>query len=145
MTKPNGATALMLAAGMDSGTAESRRGIALIDFGKVETDNQVLPAVTAAFNLSDEINAANQAGDTALHTAVTHRYETVIRFLANHGADVNPKNNAALAPLAVLMTQGKAAKQVVLASASSASSGSESPVDYTVGIAALLRKLGATE
>jgi ankyrin repeat protein len=145
MTMPNGATALMLAAGMDSSAIENRRGIALIDFGKVETDNQVLPAVAAAFNLSGEVGAANQAGDTALHAAVTHHYETVVRFLADHGADVNARNKAGLTPLAVLMTKSKEVKQVVLASASSASSGSESPVDYTVRIAELLRKLGATD
>jgi ankyrin repeat protein len=145
MTMPNGATALMLAAGMDSSTTENRRGIALIDFGKVETDNQVQPSVTIAFDLSGEVNAANQAGDTALHAAVTHRYESVIRFLASHGADVNTKNKGGLTPLAVLMTQSKAAKPVVVASSSSAGSGSDSPVDYTVRIASLLRKLGATE
>ena len=145
MTMPNGATALMLAAGMDSATTENRRGIAVIDFGRVETDNQVLPSVTAAFNLNREVIAANQAGDTALHAAVTHRYESVIRFLADHGADVNAKNKGGLTPLAMLITQGKAAKQVVLASASSASSAGESSVDYTVRIAALLRGLGASE
>src|SRR5579859_7828690 len=36
ITMPNGATPLMLAAGMDSGLEESRRGINIIDFGKVE-------------------------------------------------------------------------------------------------------------
>ncbi len=142
---PNGATALMLAAGMGSGIAESRRGIALIDFGKVETDNQVLPAVTTAFNLSGGVTAANQAGDTALHAAATHRYETVIRFLAEHGADVNARNKGGRTPLAVLTAQSKAPKQVVLASASSAGSGSDSPADYTVQIAELLRNFGATE
>ena len=145
MAMPNGATALMLAAGMDSSTTETRRGIALIDFGKVETDIQVLPTVTAAFNLSGETNAANQTGDTALHAAVTHRYETVIEFLAGHGADVNAKNKGGLTPLAALLTKGKGAKAVVLASASSASSDGESPVDYTARRAALLRKLGGTE
>lgn len=145
ITMPNGATALMLAAGMGSGTTESRRGIALIDFGKVETDNQVLPAVTTAFDLSGEVNAANQAGDTALHAAATHRYETVIRFLAERGANVNARNKGGRTPLAVLTAQSKAPKQVVLASASSAGSGSDSPADYTVHIAELLRNFGATE
>lgn len=145
MTMPKGATALMLAAGMDSDTAESRRGIAVIDFGRVETDDQVLPAVTAAYNLGGDINAANHAGDTALHAAVTHRYESVIRFLADRMADVNAKNKDGLTPLAVLMSRGKVAKPVVLASASNASSDSGSLVDYTARIAALLHQLGATE
>ena len=111
----------------------------------METDDQVLPAVTAAYNLSGDINAANHAGDTALHAAVTHRYESVIRFLAEHRADVNAKNKDGLTPLAVLMSRGKVAKPVVLASANNASSDSRSLVDYTARIAALLHKLGATE
>ncbi len=144
-TMPNGATALMLAAGMGSGTIENRRGIAVIDFGKVETDGQVLPVVTAAFNLSGQVNAANLAGETALHAAVTHHYDSVIRFLTDHDADVNAKNKRGQTPLAALMLQSKGAKPVILASASSASSATESPVDYTARIAALLRELGATE
>jgi ankyrin repeat protein len=145
VTMPNGDTALMLAAGMASGTVESRRGIALIDFGRVETDTQVLPTVTAAFNLSGEINAANQAGDTALHAAVSHRYEAVVRFLADHGADVNAKNKGGLTPLAALTTGSKSAKPVVLASADRVIYGDEFTADSAVRIAALLRKLGATE
>lgn len=145
VTMPNGDTALMLAAGMASGTVESRRGIALIDFGRVETDAQVLPTVSAAFNLSGEVNATNQAGDTALHAAVSHRYEAVVRFLADHGADVNAKNNGGRTPLAVLMTGGKAGKPVVLASADRAIYGDEFAAGATVRLAALLRQLGATE
>jgi ankyrin repeat protein len=146
LTMPNGDTALMLAAGMDSGTEEDRRGINIIDFGKVETDKQVLPTVIAAFNLSGAVNAANQTGETALHAAVTHRYETVIRFLVDHGADVNAKNKAGVTPLAMVNASMETARQhQVLASAGNASSGSGPPVDDTTRIAALLRKLGATE
>lgn len=146
LNMPNGATALMLAAGMDSGIEEDRRGINLIDFGKLETDSQVLPAVTAAFNLSGEVNAVNKTGDTALHAAVTHSYESVIRFLADHGADVNLKNKAGLTPLAMLKASIELNRQhVVLATASSAGFASEAPVDRTGRIAALLRQLGATE
>jgi uncharacterized protein len=145
MTMPNGATALMLAAGMDSGTGEDRRGIALIDFGKVETDSQVLPAVTAAFNLSGEVTAVNQVGDTALHAAVTHHYGSVIQFLADQGADVNVKNKKGLTPLASLLAEKKTGKQIVLASASGVNSYSGTPAQEIGRIAALLRKLGATE
>ena len=90
-TMPNGATAQMLAAGMDTGPTETRRGIALIDFGKVETDSQVLLTVKVAFELGGDINSANQKGETALRAAISHRYQTVFQFLADHGADVNAK------------------------------------------------------
>src|SRR5207245_2438861 len=42
LTMPNGADAVMLAAGMGSGRTASRRGIAVIDFGKVEPESRVL-------------------------------------------------------------------------------------------------------
>jgi ankyrin repeat protein len=151
MTMPNGATALMLAAGMDSSVTENRRGIATIDFGKVETTDQALPAVTAAFDLSGEVSAVNKTGDTALHAAAFHQYETVIQFLADRGADVNVKNKAGKTPLFELRKGSEAAKTIVLASASSASSasaansGSEPPGDKVLRIESLLRKLGARE
>jgi ankyrin repeat protein len=144
-TMPNGATALMLAAGMDTSPTETRRGIALIDFGKVETDTQVLPTVKTAFELSGETNAANEKGATALHAAVNHRYETVIQFLADRGADVNAKDNSGLTPLAALVTDSKKSKQLAVAAPTNASSGSEPPADYTGRIVVLLHKLGATD
>jgi ankyrin repeat protein len=148
MTMPNGSTALMLAAGMDSPVTENRRGIATIDFGKLETTDQALSAVTAAFDLGGEVSAVNKAGDTALHSAAYHQYETVIPFLADHGADLNVKNKAGQTPLFVLGKGSEAAKTIVLSSASSASaanSGSEAPADKVLRIQALLRQLGAKE
>jgi uncharacterized protein len=142
MTMPNGATALMLAAGMDSSVTENRRGIATIDFGKVEGTDQALPAVAAAFDLGSEVTAVSKTGDTALHAAAFHQYETVIQFLADRGADVNVKNKAGQTPMFELAKGSEAAKSVVL---SSASSGSEPPADKVLRIEALLRKLGARE
>lgn len=139
---PNGATALMLAAGMDSSATENRRGIATIDFGKVETSDQALPAVTAAFDLGGEASGVNKAGDTALHAAAFHQYETVIQFLADRGADVNAKNKAGQTPLFALGKGREAARTIVL---SSANSGSEAPADRVLQIEALLRKLGARD
>jgi uncharacterized protein len=145
MTMPNGATALMLAAGMDSPVTEDRRGIAIIDFGKVETADQALSGVTAAFELGGEISATNKTGDTALHAAAFHQYETVIQFLADHGADVSAKNKAGQTPLFVLTKGSEAAKSVILSSASGANSGSEPAADKVLRVEALLRKLGAKE
>jgi ankyrin repeat protein len=143
-TMPNGATALMLAAGMDSSVTENRRGIAIIDFGKMETSDQALSAVTAAFDMGGEVSAVNKAGDTALHAAAIHQYDTVIQFLADRGAGVNVKNKAGQTPLLALKKGSDAAKSVVLSSASGANSG-EPPADRALRIEALLRKLGAKE
>ena len=145
MTMPDGASALMLAAGMDSPVTENRRGIAVIDFGKLETTDQALPAVTAALDLGGEVSAVNQKGDTALHAAAFHHYETVIQFLADRGADVNVKNKAGQTPLFVVAKGKEAAKSIVLSSASAANSGNEPPADKVLRIETLLRKLGARE
>ena len=60
----------MLAAGMDSGTGEDRRGINVIDFGKVETVEQAMPTLTAACDLGGEVSA------TALDAATFRRFCT---------------------------------------------------------------------
>ena len=147
ITMPNGATPLMLAVGMGTSFEESRRGINVIDFGKVEPESQVLEAVKTAFELSGDVNAANQAGDTALHTAAAWGHATVVQFLADHGAQINAKNKAGLTPLTALLAPAK--RKYQLASAAAASGGdsaSEDPAQAArLRTAALLRKLGATE
>ncbi len=117
----------------------------MIDFGKVEPESQVLEAVKTAFNLSGDVNAANQAGDTALHAAASWGHETVVQFLADHGAQVNAKNKSGLTPLAALSAPAKRKYQLA-AAASGGDSASEDPAEAArLRTAALLRKLGATE
>ncbi len=146
LTMPNGATPLMLAAGMGSGFERSRRGIAVIDFGKVEPETQVLEAVKTAFNLSGDVNATNQAGDTALHSAAAWGYDTVVQFLADHGAELNAKNKSGLTPLAVLSAPAKRKYQLAAASAGGGDVASEDPAQAKrLRTTALLRKLGATD
>ena len=75
LTMRDGTTALMLATGAGSGNNATRRGIAVIDGGVVEPESAVLAAVAAALDLGADVNAANQAGDTALHAAAGTRAE----------------------------------------------------------------------
>jgi ankyrin repeat protein len=147
LTMPDGATALMLAAGMGSPTNESRRGINVIDFGKLEPESEVLPAVIAVFNAGGDINATNKAGDTALHAAVNHRYESVIQFLADHGADVNARNKADLTPLGALLTRRIGGEKPTASTTSGAatSGGAIGDEPTSQRIASLLRKLGASD
>ena len=148
LTMPNAATPLMLAAGMGSIANESRRGIAVIDFGKVEPESRVLEAVTAAVSLGADVNAANQTGDTALHSAASQGYDSVVQFLADHGAEVNVKNKRGLTPLAAALTAGGRRRRAaaVAADANGADlTGVPSPDITHQSTAALLRKLGATE
>jgi ankyrin repeat protein len=138
----------MLAAGMGSSFEESRRGINIIDFGKVEPESQVLEAVKTAFDLSGDVNAANQAGDTALHASAAWGHETVIQFLADHAAQINAKNKSGLTPLAVVSAPAK--RKYQLAGAAAAASGGDSASEDPAQLArqraaALLRKLGAAE
>jgi uncharacterized protein len=148
LTMPDGATALMLAAGMDSPTNEDRRGINVIDFGKLEPESKVLPAVMAALDTGNSsVNAANSAGDTALHAAVTHRYETIIQFLAERGADVNARNKKGQTPLGLLAARrigGERPTTSTLAGAG-ASGGAIADEPASQRIAALLRMLGAMD
>ena len=144
---PNGATPLMLAAGMGSSRNASRRGIAVIDFGKVEPEDRVLAAVKAAVELGEEVNATNQAGDTALHSAAALGYDTVVQFLADNGAQINAKNKRGLTPLGALTTLGRGGRGRPAADANGADlTGIDAPVAPAhASTAALLRKLGATQ
>jgi uncharacterized protein len=146
VTMPDGATALMLAAGADSPTNADRRGINVIDFGKVEPETKVLPVVEAAWNANATMAGSDNAGNTALHAAVTHRYATVVQFLVEHGADVNARNKAGKTPLALLETpQRTVEKPTIVVTTSTASSGRESADESAERIAALLRKQGAKQ
>ncbi|HEY7390641.1 MAG TPA: ankyrin repeat domain-containing protein [Bryobacteraceae bacterium] len=147
LTMPDGATALMLAAGADSPTNSDRRGINVIDFGKVEPETKVLPVVEAAWNASANVIASDNKGNTALHAAVTHRYPTVVQFLVDHGADANARNKAGQTPLMLLQNpQRTVEKPTAVVTASAASSGKQ-PADESTSerIAALLREHGAKQ
>jgi uncharacterized protein len=145
LTMPDGATALMLAAGAGSRNNEDRRGINVIDFGKVEPESKVLPSLQIAWSTTSDINASDKQGNTALHAAVTHRYATVVQFLLDHGA-VSVRNQAGKTPLDLLESpQRPTEKPVAAASSGATSSGSEVAEDSTERIATMLRKLGATQ
>jgi ankyrin repeat protein len=99
LTMPNGATPLMLAAGMNSTNNASRRGVRVVDFGKVEPESQALETVKAVLDRGGDVNATTVAGDTALHGAAAMGYNTVIQLLVDRGAPLNAKNKRGLTPL----------------------------------------------
>jgi ankyrin repeat protein len=141
-TMNDGATALMLAAGMGSSPTDDRRGIATIDFGKVEPESRVLEAVKVAIELGADVNVTNQTGHTALHSAAVLGHTTVVQFLADHGALLNVKNKLGQTPLAALLS-GTARNRYAPAAgvdATGVDAPRETPYPSTV---ALLRKLGA--
>ena len=146
LTMPNGATPLMLAVGMGSSNRANRRGIAVIDFGKIEPESQVLEAVAAALEAGGDVNATNQAGDTALHSAAAQGYDTVIQFLADHGAQVNAKNKRGQTPLAALLAgNARGRGRAPFAVADPDSTGEILRAGASQSTVALLRRLGARE
>jgi ankyrin repeat protein len=130
-----GATPLMAAAGIGAGAQTDRRGLSILDGGKLEPEERVLKAVTAALDLGSDVNAVDNAGDTALHGAAALGYDSVVQLLATRGANVNVQNNRHLTPLAA--ATGKGGERVRAPDRSTRAAG-PSTVD-------LLRKLGGTE
>ncbi len=108
LTMPDGTTALMLAAGNGEARArderrnETRRQICVCDWGVIESDSQVLDAVRVALASNPDVNAVNNAGETALHSAAAMGYDGVIELLAEKGANLSVKNKRGQTPLGVL-------------------------------------------
>jgi ankyrin repeat protein len=146
LTMPNGADAVMLAAGMGSSRTASRRGIETIDFGKVEPESRVKEGVEAAVRLGGDVTAANPAGDTALHVAAAFGYDTVVQLLVDRGAGVNVKNRRGITPLAAAMFGSIAGRGRAATPAGADSLGFERPIEMAhPGTVTLLKKLGASE
>jgi ankyrin repeat protein len=103
ITLPDGTTPLMAAAGLKEPGARDadRRGLFLIDGGKLPEEGRVVEAAGVAL-LQGDIDAANKNGDTALHAAATMGYGRVVTLLAQKGAKLSIKNSRGLTPLAAL-------------------------------------------
>jgi uncharacterized protein len=134
---PDGTTPLMAASGLKEGNGrtapdQDRRGLSLIDGGKLPDETRIAATVAAALLQPIQIDAANKNGDTALHAAALQGYDSVVNLLAAKGANLNAKNNRGLTPLASL-TGGAAA----------ANARRTEPLHPNT--ADLLRKLGAVE
>ena len=108
----DGATPLMAAAGMgmvapaqDEKRGTDRRGLAILDGGIVEPESRVLETVTAALSLGSDLEAVNPSGETALHIASAQGYESVVRALAERGANLNARNLRGQTPLGALVAR----------------------------------------
>ena len=78
----NGTTALMLAAGVGHVPGLSR-----------STEAEALEAVKLCLELGADVNAANAAGDTALHGAAwRERADAIVQLLVDRGANINATN-----------------------------------------------------
>ena len=65
-----------------------------------EDERRVREAARAAIDAGVDVNAADAAGNTALHTATARRLDTVVQLLADSGADLHALNDNGQTPLA---------------------------------------------
>jgi len=100
-----------------------------------EVEQRIADTMRAAIDAGADVNAANEAGDTALHSAASRKLNTVVQLLADRGARLEMKNNKGQTPLAL-------AAAVPPRRPTDAADPSAEPAMST---ADLLRKLGATE
>jgi ankyrin repeat protein len=108
----DGATPLMAASGMgivapaqDEKRGTDRRGLAILDGGIVEPESRVLETVTTALSLGSDLEAVNASGETVLHIAAAQGYETIVRALAERGANLNARNARGQTPLGALVAR----------------------------------------
>ena len=81
-------TPLMVAAGMTRVEGESR-----------VQEGDHLRAVEVALSLGNNVNAANNAGNTALHGAAMAGFNTIVQLLVEKGATLNARNTRGETPL----------------------------------------------
>jgi len=102
LTMPNGTSALWFAAGL--GWRNGSPAAPSYDQG---SDEEAVEAIRLLMTLGFDIRAANDAGDTALHVAISGRgSEAIIKFLVDQGADPEAKNKRGQTPLALATAKG---------------------------------------
>jgi ankyrin repeat protein len=94
----DGTTPLMAAAGVDYRGGETRRNREYHRM-PVDDDARTLEAVKIALQLGNDVNASNEAGNTALHGAASKAYNDVIKLLVEKGANLDVKNKRGQTPL----------------------------------------------
>lgn len=99
-TLPDGTTVLMIAAGQGLGGLRGE-GPRI----RVPTEAGAVEAVRLLLDRGVPINAASNAGNTALHAAVG-RGDGVVKLLAERGADPNVKNKFGQTPLDIALGAG---------------------------------------
>jgi ankyrin repeat protein len=105
LAMPNGANALMYAAGL--GWRNGSPAAPSYDQG---SDEEAVEAIRFLLGLGFDIRATNDAGDTALHAAVSGRgSEAIIKVLVAQGADPETKNKRGQTPLSLATTKGNEA------------------------------------
>jgi ankyrin repeat protein len=95
----SGETPLMAAAGMGASAQTDRRGLSVLDGGRIEDESRVADCVAGAIAHGADVNAVNQSGDTAVHAAALLGFDRAIRQLVDAGAKLDVKNARGLTAL----------------------------------------------
>ncbi len=114
---PNGTTALMLAAGLGW-----RNGSPLAPSYDQGSDEEAVATLELLLSLGLDLQAANEAGDTALHAAIGGRgSEAIVRFLLERGADPLAANGRQQTPLSIAEARGTDAVKALVRGTAAAS------------------------
>jgi ankyrin repeat protein len=130
----DGTTPLMAAAGVGWSGTTNRRGIDVTANKSAASDPHedelhTLEAVKLAVDAGADVNATNQAGETALFGAVSRGFKPVVKFLAERSARLDVKNKRGQTLLTLTVPRGT----------------SGTPASMLEATAALLRELGVKE
>jgi uncharacterized protein len=90
-----GVNPLMIAAGL--GTKEEDTT------GRSKTEADAIATIELLIGAGLDVNAADTTGRTALHGAALQGYDRIVRYLAEHGAKVDAKDQRGFTPLDVAM------------------------------------------
>ena len=105
----DGTTPLLAAAGVGWDVGADRRGAPYLDPITAQDKQLTLDAVKLAIELGADVNAVNQAGDTALHGTAAKGFDSVLQLLSDKGAALNVKNKRGQTPLALTRDAGAGA------------------------------------
>jgi ankyrin repeat protein len=110
LAMPNGSDALLFAAGL--GWRNGSPAAPSYDQG---SDEEAVEAIRFLLQSDFDIKRTNDAGDTALHVAISGRgSEAIIKFLIDQGADPESKNKRGQTPRAIAATKGNDAITALL-------------------------------
>jgi hypothetical protein len=118
ITTKDGSNALMFAAGVGYRDKNTRG-----------SESEALEALKVSIDAGLDPHQANSRGETALHGAASRGADSIVKFLADHGADLNAKTRQGYTPLDIALGKASTAQLPV-------------PYDSTVE---LLKKLGGRE
>jgi len=99
MAMKSGDTPLLAAVGLGASAQADRRGLSVLDGGRIEDERRVVETAGVALANGADVNAANLAGDTAAHAAALLGYDEVLKQLARAGAKLDAKNKRGLTAL----------------------------------------------